>query len=1050
MIRIACMVLLLCALTATAQKARPRTAAEIVADHAAALGDAESVKSLSAESTLEVGGTRVTGVTTLWRRPLQWMSRVRLPGSGYVRSEHFVDDKAYIASWTIKRYRPGQVTSRAAWYFMRAMAEPFPLLPYVVNAGAQAGLKVGDAPGGEVEVLFTPRDSLGVRAIYLIDAETHLIRNLRFEEKDNEPFVNITFDQYRPVDGIALPHSIHGTMLVSDERSVGAGFKFARQRRSETVTRWTVNPPLEDAKFQPPGVAKGGGQGFERIVMPTGPEPEEAGAGDFDGDGRLDVAVACFGGLWIHFGGRLDQPEVVRCGAGKHRGLVVEDLDRDGRLEVVTASWVDPPRDYFVHTHGEKAPRTLRAAPHGAYTLRCADLDRDGLGDLVATGWAAATLEIHFGNGAGGIRTAGSLWPLNATQENSGRRGFGLDIGHVDGNSIPDIAVADGKRVVIFQGQPNGSFQPTLAVDLPADLVGLLVDVALADLDLDGRDELLLANSHPVKDPVHDLIVVHNREDELKVHAGYRAADRAESLATGHFNGDRYPDVVLSSYLSGEISVLMNDGAGGFGKPQRFVSGRGTNRVTVVDFDGDGRDDILASNSVDDTVAVFLNKCTEGDPPSRAKSVRAEACARTDGIEFKLEGLSDPYEFVAEFRLPLRIVEPSGIAALGGDPASSQFVVVGDDDAAMYRLTLDRARRRLLVGPRIDLEGLPLADPDLEAVDFDRSSGTLFFACESDSSVVRSTLYGQVLGQAPTQVPGASEAGIEALVVRRMKDGTPLLYAFRERIGVTLQQPSAHLFDMIGSPFRLEPRGDPLQLPVKLPDQVGAAIDGANGRLFVVSRAARMIAEGRFLGFGFDPQFRIASFRELTDTALALQEPQRPIFGTTEGIAVDANGDLFLVVDNNESVVGKEGLNRGKEGRLLWLRNLGTRQPRAVPNRVRVMQIHVPWKDSKGSHGATRTREEARTLAEDCYRRALAGEEFEQLADRFHDQDSGMPPSLTVVARGTKAEPGERTSRSLPTAFARLIFRLDVGEVGICQDHVEESPFGWHVVKRIE
>jgi hypothetical protein len=117
---------------------------------------------------------------------------------------------------------------------------------------------------------------------------------------------------------------------------------------------------------------------------------------------------------------------------------------------------------------------------------------------------------------------------------------------------------------------------------------------------------------------------------------------------------------------------------------------------------------------------------------------------------------------------------------------------------------------------------------------------------------------------------------------------------------------------------------------------------------------------------------------------------------------------------------------------------------------VQVLHIHVPWKEARGAHGATRTREEARELAEESLRLALAGEDFGKLTERFHDQGSGLPTTLRVAGRSTQPEQGERREQDLPKALTRLLFALDVGEAGICRDHSGESPYGWHVVKRIE
>ena len=67
------------------------------------------------------------------------------------------------------------------------------------------------------------------------------------------------------------------------------------------------------------------------------------------------------------------------------------------------------------------------------------------------------------------------------------------------------------------------------------------------------------------------------------------------------FNRDGSPDVAVSAYTSGGLSVLLRNPAGGFVKaPSSPYTAIGKGRgVAAADFDGDGRIDVAFSRYVD-------------------------------------------------------------------------------------------------------------------------------------------------------------------------------------------------------------------------------------------------------------------------------------------------------------------------------------------------------------------------------------------------------------------------------------------------------------------
>ena len=149
-------------------------------------------------------------------------------------------------------------------------------------------------------------------------------------------------------------------------------------------------------------------------------------------------------------------------------------------------------------------------------------------------------------------------------------------------------------------------------------------------------------------------------------------------------------------------------------------------------------------------------------------------------------------------------------------------------------------------------------------------------------------------------------------------------------------------------------------------------------------------------------------------------------------------------------VIGQANVNRGKEGRLLWFRNRAKKAARAAPRRVRLKQVIVPWAGAKGAKDVKLSREDAEKRARVILKMAQAGEEFDRLVANNHFDR--FPSSLTIVQAGERrAGVGRVYVRGeLPPAVERLAFNLDVGDVGLCEFHEKESPYGWHVVLRVE
>jgi len=132
---------------------------------------------------------------------------------------------------------------------------------------------------------------------------------------------------------------------------------------------------------------------------------------------------------------------------------------------------------------------------------------------------------------------------------------------------------------------------------------------------------------------------------------------------------------------------------------------------------------------------------------------------------------------------------------------------------------------------------------------------------------------------------------------------------------------------------------------------------------------------------------------------------------------------------------------------LLLSAGLGAGKP-AEPEAVVVQHILVGFKSSVRGKTIDRTKAEASTLAQDLVVRARAGEDFDVLVRTY--TDDSHPGIYKLTNTGAPRMSGARTRDQMVPGFGDLSFRLAVGEVGLVPYHGANSPYGWHVVKRLE
>ena len=91
----------------------------------------------------------------------------------------------------------------------------------------------------------------------------------------------------------------------------------------------------------------------------------------------------------------------------------------------------------------------------------------------------------------------------------------------------------------------------------------------------------------------------------------YAVGSTPDSVAVADLNGDGKLDLIIANAGSNTVSVLLGNGAGGFGPATSFNVGTGPASVTVGDLNGDGKLDLVVAST--------------GSTPSRCCSATAPA-----------------------------------------------------------------------------------------------------------------------------------------------------------------------------------------------------------------------------------------------------------------------------------------------------------------------------------------------------------------------------------------------------------------------------------------
>jgi hypothetical protein len=362
-------------------------------------------------------------------------------------------------------------------------------------------------------------------------------------------------------------------------------------------------------------VLLGNGDGNFTILpssSPTGTGPQEIALGDLNGDGNLDLAV------------------VNSC-------ATFEILNNIGNNVSILLGNGD---GTFAAAPGSPVP--VGSCPHGIVP---ADFNGDGKLDLAVSNWRDDTVSILLGNGDGTFTPApGSPVPVGSAP-------MAMAAGDFNSDGRLDLAVDnyDDLSVSILLGNGNGAFVPAPGSPVSETTSKPPYFLAAGDFNSDGKLDLAVGGwfNQTV------AVLLGDGGGTFTQIAGCCGVSQQmtigmRAMVSADFYGNGKLDLGMADEFVGDYATTMRGNGDGTLTPSEFsvLMGPGTYSLAAGDFNGDGELDLAQTSN---GLSVLLQALAPGHGPditiaktgSTSASVRAGETATFKNLQvFSLNGFT--------------------------------------------------------------------------------------------------------------------------------------------------------------------------------------------------------------------------------------------------------------------------------------------------------------------------------------------------------------------------------------------------------------------------
>lgn len=328
----------------------------------------------------------------------------------------------------------------------------------------------------------------------------------------------------------------------------------------------------------------------------TNPEPNILVAGFVNGDGNLDFLFSTYEGQFRVFLGNGDGTfqAPVNTTAGRLTAQQLADMNGDGILDLVATGTTQTVIS-FGNGDGTFAVPADGWWTGTANSAAVADFNGDGKLDVACTTFLENTVNVLLGNGTSRLSPAG---PVASAERTSTASPAAVAITSADfnGDSRPDLALLGTNNVVITLNHNGQMLAPPTTNSIGS--ITPVAAIAAADFNGDGRTDVAFGSVSGSTATYG--IMLGNGDGTLQppiltTLAGFSSNT---NMVSADFNNDGAVDIAFGG------QVLLNNGSGVFQASPVYA---GT-VAAVGDFNKDGIPDIVSGDQHVSKTTVYLGK----------------------------------------------------------------------------------------------------------------------------------------------------------------------------------------------------------------------------------------------------------------------------------------------------------------------------------------------------------------------------------------------------------------------------------------------------------
>jgi PKD repeat protein len=358
-----------------------------------------------------------------------------------------------------------------------------------------------------------------------------------------------------------------------------------------------------------------------KIDSAMGTRPMSITLCDYDGDGKPDVSVGNYGNSIsvrknTSSNGTISlTPKKDYAITGAVRAITYADFDGDGKEDMVAAIENDYTGVAILKNTSANGVVSFAAEQRidlltlGGFSVAAGDLDGDGKVDLAVVGYYSNRMSVLKNTSANGVI---SFAPQ--ADYGTGSSPLGVTIADLDGDGKPEVLVANSWVASLFTPSSVSVYRNTsnnykISFAAKVDVLSQLCSsVAVGDLDGDGKPEIVTGNNGSTISVLKNVSVPGTIS--FRTNVDYSTGGSPKSVSIADLDGDGKPDIVTANNSSSTVSVLKNlstNSAISFSPKADYLCGKSPYGIAIGDLNADGKPDITVANSDDNTMSILQN-----------------------------------------------------------------------------------------------------------------------------------------------------------------------------------------------------------------------------------------------------------------------------------------------------------------------------------------------------------------------------------------------------------------------------------------------------------